>query len=182
MSTLSSNFSKAENSLRFEPDIFFNLRIVWLPEIEHLNKTQLHFSCTYWQSFPNFCNHQIMVRLQSVPLKTGHQLCLNIILYTPSCDESACASSYGRSTLYQAVEAHRVVRRQAPIFSRQIGSQMAMRSALRAGHPLPPRKIPGTYFCQRLSRPQGHSAAGRIRSIERTQWPNRKSNSRPSGL
>jgi hypothetical protein len=32
--------------------------------------------------------------------------------------------------------------------------------------PLPPRKIPGTHFCQRLSRPQGHSAAGRIRSIE----------------
>jgi hypothetical protein len=26
--------------------------------------------------------------------------------------------------------------------------------------PLPPRKIPGTHFCQRLSRPQGHNAAG----------------------
>jgi hypothetical protein len=31
-----------------------------------------------------------------------------------------------------------------------------------------PRKIPGTHFCQRLSRPQGHSAAGRIRSIEKS--------------
>jgi hypothetical protein len=30
-----------------------------------------------------------------------------------------------------------------------------------------PRKIPGTHFCQRLSRPQGHSAAGRIRSIKK---------------
>jgi hypothetical protein len=39
-------------------------------------------------------------------------------------------------------------------------------SALRAGRPLHPRKIPGTHFCQRLSRPQEHSAAGRIRSIE----------------
>jgi hypothetical protein len=29
-----------------------------------------------------------------------------------------------------------------------------------------PRKISGTHFCYRLSRPQGHSAAGRIRSIE----------------
>jgi hypothetical protein len=29
-----------------------------------------------------------------------------------------------------------------------------------------PRKIPGTHFCQRLSRPQGHSEAGRIRSVE----------------
>jgi hypothetical protein len=46
---------------------------------------------------------------------------------------------------------------------------MAVRlSALRAGLPLPPpRKIPGTHFCYRLSRPQGHSAAGRIRSIEK---------------
>jgi hypothetical protein len=26
-----------------------------------------------------------------------------------------------------------------------------------------PRKFPGTHFCWRLSRPQGHSAAGRIR-------------------
>jgi hypothetical protein len=45
---------------------------------------------------------------------------------------------------------------------------MAVRlSVLLAGRPLLPRKIPGTHFCQRLSRPQGHGAAGRIRSIER---------------
>jgi hypothetical protein len=44
---------------------------------------------------------------------------------------------------------------------------MAMRlSALRAGRTLPPRKISGTHFCWRLSRPHGHSAAGRVRSIE----------------
>jgi hypothetical protein len=50
-----------------------------------------------------------------------------------------------------------------------VSSQMAVRlSALCAGHPLPPRKIPGTRFCQWLSRPQGHNAAGRIRSIEKT--------------
>jgi hypothetical protein len=30
-----------------------------------------------------------------------------------------------------------------------------------------PRKIPGTYFCQRLNRPQGHNAAGRIRSTDK---------------
>jgi hypothetical protein len=30
------------------------------------------------------------------------------------------------------------------------------------------RKIPGTHFCYRLSRPQGHSAAGRIRSIDKS--------------
>jgi hypothetical protein len=46
---------------------------------------------------------------------------------------------------------------------------MAVRlSALRTGPPLPPRKIPDTHFCYRLSRPQGHSAAGRIRSIEKS--------------
>jgi hypothetical protein len=30
------------------------------------------------------------------------------------------------------------------------------------------RKISGTHFCYRLSRPQGHSAAGKIRSIEKS--------------
>jgi hypothetical protein len=45
---------------------------------------------------------------------------------------------------------------------------MAVRlSVLRAGRPLPSREIPGTHFCWRLSRPQGHSAAGRIRWIEK---------------
>jgi hypothetical protein len=40
-------------------------------------------------------------------------------------------------------------------------------SALRAGRALPPRNLPGTHFCKKLSGPQGHSAAGRIRSIEK---------------
>jgi hypothetical protein len=31
--------------------------------------------------------------------------------------------------------------------------------------PFIPRKIPGTHFCESLSRAQGHTAAGRIRSI-----------------
>jgi hypothetical protein len=45
---------------------------------------------------------------------------------------------------------------------------MAVRlSALRGGRPpFIPKKIPGTNFCLRLNRSQGHSAAGRIRSIE----------------
>jgi hypothetical protein len=33
--------------------------------------------------------------------------------------------------------------------------------------PFTPRKIPGTHFCYRQSRPQGHIAAGRIRSVEK---------------
>ena len=39
-------------------------------------------------------------------------------------------------------------------------------SALRAGRLYPPGSIPGTHFCERLSGPQGHSAAGRIMSME----------------
>jgi hypothetical protein len=34
--------------------------------------------------------------------------------------------------------------------------------------PPPPRKIPGTHSCWRQSRPQGHSAAGRISSIKKS--------------
>jgi hypothetical protein len=36
--------------------------------------------------------------------------------------------------------------------------------------PFTPRKIPGTHLCYRLSRPHGHSAAGRIRSIEKSNY------------
>jgi hypothetical protein len=41
-------------------------------------------------------------------------------------------------------------------------------SASRAGRPLTPRKISGTHFCWRLSGPQNHNAAGRIRSVEKS--------------
>jgi hypothetical protein len=32
--------------------------------------------------------------------------------------------------------------------------------------PLPPGNTPSTHFCLRLSRPQGHSATGRIMSLK----------------
>jgi hypothetical protein len=41
-------------------------------------------------------------------------------------------------------------------------------SALRAGRPLPPKKIPDTHFCYSLCRSHGNSATGRIRSIEKS--------------
>jgi hypothetical protein len=41
-------------------------------------------------------------------------------------------------------------------------------SALHTGCPLAPRMILGTHFCYRLSQPQGHSAAGRIRSVAKS--------------
>jgi hypothetical protein len=31
-----------------------------------------------------------------------------------------------------------------------------------------PRKIPGTHYCQRLHKPQGHSAYEKIRSIKKS--------------
>ena len=39
-------------------------------------------------------------------------------------------------------------------------------SALHTGHLYHSGNIPGTHFCRRLSRPQGHSATGRIMSIK----------------
>jgi len=41
-----------------------------------------------------------------------------------------------------------------------------MLSALSTGHLYPPGNITGTHFCQRLSRHQGHSAAGRIMLVK----------------
>ena len=39
-------------------------------------------------------------------------------------------------------------------------------STLCTGRLYPPGNTPGTHFCQRLSRPQGYSAAGRIMSMK----------------
>jgi hypothetical protein len=53
----------------------------------------------------------------------------------------------GKAIPVQAMEAHRVVRGWGSHTFYTIGSQTAVRlSALRAGRPLPPRKIPGTHF------------------------------------
>jgi hypothetical protein len=43
-------------------------------------------------------------------------------------------------------------------------------SALRAGRLLPTRKISDTHLCYRLSQAQSHSAAGRFRSIENSNY------------
>ena len=44
--------------------------------------------------------------------------------------------------------------------------KVVMLSGLRTGRIYPPGNFPGTHFCQRLSRPQGRSAAGRIMSMK----------------
>ena len=48
--------------------------------------------------------------------------------------------------------------------------------------PLPPGNAPGTHFCQRLSRPQGHSTTGRILCQWKIHWHQLGSNQRPSDL
>jgi len=53
-----------------------------------------------------------------------------------------------------------------------------VRSAQRTGRLYPPGNIPGTHLCWRLSRLQGHSAAGRIKSLKNSK----KLNLRPSDL
>jgi hypothetical protein len=59
---------------------------------------------------------------------------------------------------------------EAPTFSRHSAHRRwwGCQPYAPAGFLLPPRKITDTHFCQRLSRPQGHSADGRIRSTEKS--------------
>ena len=66
-------------------------------------------------------------------------------------------SGLGRPWEFQDVEASRFQD------SRHI---KVVRSTLRAGHLYSTWNIPGTHFCYRLSRHQGHSAAGRIMSMK----------------
>jgi hypothetical protein len=53
-------------------------------------------------------------------------------------------------------------------------------SALRTGRLYPRGNTPGTHFCYRVSRPQGHSAIGRILYHWKTHWHHLGSNQRPS--
>jgi hypothetical protein len=55
---------------------------------------------------------------------------------------------------------------EAPIFLDNWHMKVVRLSALRTGRLYPPGNIPGTHFCSRLSRPQGHSATERIMSMK----------------
>jgi hypothetical protein len=67
------------------------------------------------------------------------------------------------------VEAHRIGRSQRlPHFPEKLlrdGGDVS----LTCQPPFTPKNIPGAHFCWRLSLPQGHSATGRIRSIEKSK-------------
>jgi hypothetical protein len=62
------------------------------------------------------------------------------------------------------MEAHRVVGHQGSHISQLTDGGEVF--SLMCWLPFTPRKILGTHFCYRLSRRQGHSAAGRIGLIE----------------
>jgi hypothetical protein len=54
----------------------------------------------------------------------------------------------------------------APRFQDSRHVNVVMLSALLNGRLYPPGDTPGTHFCYRLSRPQGHSAAGKINLLK----------------
>ena len=56
-----------------------------------------------------------------------------------------------------------------PRFQDNRHMEVVIWSALRTGRLYPPGNTPGAHFCCRLSRPQGHSAAGRIMSMKNLQ-------------
>jgi hypothetical protein len=64
----------------------------------------------------------------------------------------------GRPRGFQEVE--------APKFQDNLQMKVVRLSALLTGRLYSPGNNPATHFCQRLSRPQGHSAAGRIMSMK----------------
>jgi hypothetical protein len=83
----------------------------------------------------------------------------------------------------KAVEVHMDVRRRGSHIFQTMGWQMAVRlSASRGGRPgfLYPQEDSWYSFLSEAERPQGHSEAGSIGSIEKIQWPHRESNPRPS--
>jgi hypothetical protein len=72
----------------------------------------------------------------------------------------------GKAALLQAwsgPEGSRKLRLPDFLKTAQVGGKVV---SLRHRPPLPPEKTPGTHFCQKLSRPQGQSATGRIMSLK----------------
>ena len=90
--------------------------------------------------------------------------------WVPNIDETSAGYIY---ELIMVNQSH-YRREQAPRVPGGWSSQISRQSAHEGGKvvspthrpPLSPGNNPGTHFCERLSQPQGHSAAGRIMSIK----------------
>ena len=101
--------------------------------------------------------------------------CWNVLLLHSVSDITGSGSkNKGKSYSYRITVLQRLLRLHQFEASR-ISKQLANESdkfASTTHRPLwPLRDIPGTLFCQRLIRPQGHSAAGRIMSIKIPNGP-----------
>jgi hypothetical protein len=78
-------------------------------------------------------------------------------------------SSYSvdkKQSRYSPGQALGVPEVEAPRFQGIRHMKVLRLSAIRTGRFYPPGNIPGTHLYQRLCRPQGHSAAGKIMSIK----------------
>jgi hypothetical protein len=77
-----------------------------------------------------------------------------------------CKAKHGKAITVQGWSGPEVSRRlRLPEFLHSRHMEV-VRSALRTARLYPQVNIPGTHFCYRLSRPQCHSAAGRIMSMK----------------
>jgi hypothetical protein len=90
--------------------------------------------------------------LQKLPLTS------DIYIYIHTHTHIQVKLSLDRAFRLQEVEGRRIIR-QSEHKCRKVVSRTYR-------PPLPPGDIPGTHFCYRLSRPQGHSATGRVKSMK----------------
>ena len=101
---------------------------------------------------------------QFLKIKYQHEVCYNTayqqaaLNYGKDKGKAIPIIGLDRPCVFQEVE--------APIFQDNRHMKVVRLSVLRTGRLYPPGNTPGTHFCQRLCRPQGHSAAGRIMSMK----------------
>jgi hypothetical protein len=69
-------------------------------------------------------------------------------------------------SLYRSERPLRFQEGEVPRFLDNRHMKVARLLALSTSHHYPPRNSPDAHFCQRLSRTQGHSVAGRIKSMK----------------
>ena len=95
--------------------------------------------------------------------------CAGLTTLPPSC--AGCLNILGVSDSWSSQGLYRPVHGQVYLTNRKASLRLifaVLLSVKTAGAAVftPPGKIPGTHLCWRLSRPQDHSAAGRINSME----------------